>query len=137
MGGAQDLQPGATGRPRVLVVDDEPMLGELAERLLAREFEVRVATDARAALDLLLQGEGFDVVLSDVSMPEMSGMELYERAVSSRPELRSRFVFMTGGAFSAESREFLDCVSNRRVEKPFRAAALVEAVRAVAAERPT
>ena len=61
----------------------------------------------------------FDLILCDLQMPEMSGMELYAAVKARYPNLDESFVFVTGGAFSAEAKRFLEqavtCLS-----KPFR-----------------
>jgi DNA-binding NtrC family response regulator len=62
---------------------------------------------------------GFDVVLCDLMMPDVSGMDLYERVAEARPELAARFVFVTGGAFTERARAFVDRVGLPVLEKPF------------------
>lgn len=107
--------PGA----RVLVVDDELPVATMLSRILGDEHEVRISTSAREALDLVVSGEPFDVVLCDLLMPGMSGMDLHEQLAARRPGYERRLVFMTGGAFTPRASEFLATVPNQRVEKPF------------------
>ena len=114
-------------RARVLVVDDEPLVGTVLRRTLV-EHDVTVVESARAALDRLASGERYDVVLSDLLMPELTGMDLYRAVAASRPELAGRFVFLTGGAFTPAAREFLETEKVEWVEKPFDVAALRAAV---------
>jgi CheY-like chemotaxis protein/anti-sigma regulatory factor (Ser/Thr protein kinase) len=111
--------PVEPGRARVLVVDDELALASMLQRVLEDEHEVHVRTTAHEALELLTSGEEFDVVLCDLLMPAMSGMDLYRELKRYRPGLEDRMVFMTGGAFTPRAAEFLGLVSNRRIEKPF------------------
>ncbi|MBI4703739.1 MAG: response regulator [Deltaproteobacteria bacterium] len=86
----------ATGG-RVLVVDDEPMLCRAIERMLRDLCQVVTAHDGRQALEAIAAAAGdFDLVVSDMTMPEMDGVELYERAAAAYPELARRFVFLTG-----------------------------------------
>jgi len=106
-------------RGRVMVVDDEPLIGTAIRRTLQREHEVITLTSAREALTRLVSGEHFDVILCDVMMPEMSGVELYQQLLLHLPVLTERLVFLTGGAFTPNAREFLGQVKNRRVDKPF------------------
>ncbi len=113
-------------RAAVLVVDDDRAVGVAIRRVL-RGHDVTVVASAKDALDLL-ESRSFDVILSDLMMPEMSGMELYERLADSRPEDALRMVFVTGGAFTPSATTFLDRVPNERMEKPFDAAALRELV---------
>jgi CheY-like chemotaxis protein len=59
------------------------------------------------------------VILSDLMMPEVTGMEIHERLSATTPDQATRMIFITGGAFTERGREFLDRVPNRRFEKPF------------------
>jgi CheY-like chemotaxis protein len=52
-------------------------------------------------------------------MPEMTGMDLYAELLRTHPELAAGIVFITGGAFTKEARQFLDQTANRCMEKPF------------------
>jgi PAS domain S-box-containing protein len=127
------LEPVGSRRGRILVVDDEPMIGVAIRRTLQREHEVVVLTSAREAHARLTGGEHFDVILCDVMMPEMSGMDLHQELASHSPELAERFVFLTGGAFTSNARAFLSSVSNRRLEKPFSSQELRGVVQALLA----
>ena len=91
----------------------------MLQRVLEGEHEVHVTTAAREAFELLTSDDQFDVVLCDLLMPAMSGMDLYRELKRHRPGLENRLVFMTGGAFTPRAAEFLALVSNRRIEKPF------------------
>jgi PAS domain S-box-containing protein len=106
-------------RARVLVIDDEEALVLTMKRYLAVEHDVEAVTSARAALDLLLGGRRFDVILCDVMMPQITGMDFHTRVCALDASLAPRIVFVTGGAFTPTAREFLDRVPNRRLEKPF------------------
>ncbi|HEY1556289.1 MAG TPA: response regulator [Kofleriaceae bacterium] len=109
----------ATRRGRVLVIDDEETLAQAMRRYLALEHEVEAMTSARTALDLIEAGQRFDVILCDVMMPNITGMDFHTTVRALEPALAERIVFVTGGAFTQTAREFLDRVSNRRIEKPF------------------
>jgi PAS domain S-box-containing protein len=112
-------QSAGLGRPgTVLVVDDEPAVGPVIRRVLAHHHVTVVAT-AKAALDLFAAGQNFDVVLCDLMMPCMSGMDLYRELARLYPETALRVVFLTGGAFPPEGNAFLDRVANERMDKPF------------------
>jgi PAS domain S-box-containing protein len=114
--------PGAASarrRRRVLVVDDEAALCEMVRRLLDG-CDVDVALDAAAGLAQLGQPDAdYDVVLCDLMMPGMTGMDLYDHVQRERPEMARRFVFMTGGAFTPRAHEFLARVEAPLMEKPF------------------
>jgi two-component system cell cycle sensor histidine kinase/response regulator CckA len=117
---------------RVLVVDDEPAIGTTLRLLLAPEHEVVSVTRALQALAKIEAGEHFDAILCDMMMPDMNGMEFHARVARSAPELLSRIVFVTGGAFTAGARDFLARVPNRCLEKPFDTAELRAVLRRVA-----
>jgi two-component system cell cycle sensor histidine kinase/response regulator CckA len=114
----------------VLVVDDEPALGLVLQRVL-RDHEVSVVTTAKAALQLLDAGKRFDVILSDLMMPEMSGMDFYDELARRFPAYLERLVFVTGGAFTPAGREFLERVPNACIRKPFEPRAIRELVQRV------
>jgi CheY-like chemotaxis protein len=103
----------------VLVVDDEPMIATAIGRTLSFEHEVVVSSDAADALERILLGERFDVVLCDLMMPQMTGMDLHAALLENVPDQAERMVFLSGGAFTTAARAFLDEVPNQRLEKPF------------------
>ena len=109
----------APRRGRILVVDDEEMIGTVARRALGLDHDVIVETAGRAAIGRIRAGEHFDVVLCDLMMPETSGMDVHREMSRLQPELASNIVFMSGGAFTPEARDFLAEVPNERIEKPF------------------
>ncbi|HYS79079.1 MAG TPA: ATP-binding protein [Anaeromyxobacteraceae bacterium] len=115
--------PARRTRVRVLVVDDEPMVARAIARTLSAH-DVTVLHSGAAALERLRQDAGYDVVLCDLMMPEVNGMDLHERLLLEAPATSERLVFMTGGAFTSQAREFLARVPNARVDKPFEPAAL-------------
>ena len=87
---ARFTTPGVTERAapgRVLIVDDDQMMCEAIELTLGRgDLEITWRTSARAALDLVADGD-FDVILTDLEMPAMSGIELCERALATCPDV--------------------------------------------------
>jgi PAS domain S-box-containing protein len=107
--------PRAPRRARILVVDDEPLIGSAIERLLSRRHDVTKLVAAEDALRVLARDPGFDVILCDVMMPELSGPEFHARL---SPELARRVVFMSGGAFTDASRSFLAHTENPKLAKP-------------------
>jgi CheY-like chemotaxis protein len=121
----------AVRRGRVLVIDDEPVIATAVQRSLSREHDVVFSTSAQDALGRLRAGEQYDVILCDLMMPEMTGMDLHAELLRSLPEIARRIIFVTGGAFTARAREFLETVPNLRIEKPFN----VQQLRALVNER--
>jgi PAS domain S-box-containing protein len=116
---AATLAPQANSRSRVLVVDDEASVATMIRRLLQSEHDVTTTTSAIEALAFIEAGERFDVILSDLMMPQMTGMEFHARLGAVAPELTCRMVFLTGGAFTEKARTFLQTVPNQHIEKPF------------------
>jgi signal transduction histidine kinase len=114
----------AARRARILVVDDEPLVGSVIERTLRAEHAVEVVASARAALQRIEAGARYDAIVSDLLMPDMSGMDLHAALAATRPELARRMVFLTGGAFTPAARAFLERETVVCLEKPFELAAL-------------
>jgi signal transduction histidine kinase len=106
-------------RLRVLVVDDEVTIGRALKRSLDRYHDVLTLTSGREALARIASGQRFDAILSDLMMPEVSGMEIFGELSRVAPDQAKRVIFLTGGAFTERAREFLDGVPNARIEKPF------------------
>ncbi|MBA3540771.1 MAG: response regulator [Deltaproteobacteria bacterium] len=109
----------ATRRGKILVVDDDVQLGHAIRRYLSAFHEVEVVQSGRAALDRFDQGARFDVLLCDVMMPQVTGMEVYDTIARLDPAQAAKIVFLTGGAFTIAAREFLDRSTNPRLDKPF------------------
>ncbi len=126
---ASSARPGAS-RARVLVVDDEPLFCRLMTRALAADHDTETLTDAREALRRLRAGERFDLVVTDLAMPMLTGMELHAEIARVDPDLAGRMLFVTGGAFTAEAAEFVARQADRVLGKPIAPEVLREKVRA-------
>ncbi|MDP3237035.1 MAG: ATP-binding protein [Myxococcales bacterium] len=113
-------------RRRVMIVDDEQGVVDSLRRVLVRHHEIDAFSDPRAALKALEAGREFDLILCDVTMPFLSGAELYEQVRVKAPAMAPRFAFITGGATSPEAAAFLAAVANPKLEKPFDTATLLE-----------
>jgi two-component system, cell cycle sensor histidine kinase and response regulator CckA len=120
---------------RVLVIDDEPAVGRTIRRLLGDAYDVTLLSSGRAAVGLLAGVVEFDVIICDLLMPEVSGIEVYRAVVAARPDLAHRFVFMSGDNCSSRASEFLDSVPNVRLGKPFDLETVRALVRTRVAER--
>ena len=118
------VQPESVRRGSVLVIDDEPAIGRVVSRVLRSDHDVVVLTDAQEGLTRIAAGEHFDVVFCDLMMPGMTGMEFFDSLRTSNPELSRRVVFVTGGAFTERTKEFLEQTSNATLSKPFDTVAL-------------
>ncbi len=115
-------------RARVLVIDDERLVATAIQRLLANVYEVRTSPSGTEAISMFDGGQRFDVILCDLMMPDITGMDLYETLCRSFPDQAKRMVFMTGGAFTDRASSFLGEVSNPSLRKPFDRSGLLGAI---------
>jgi PAS domain S-box-containing protein len=106
-------------RGRLLVIDDEEKVGHALASLLRADHDVEVSVNPRAIAERLLAGERFDVILCDLVMPGMTGMELHAIVAKHVPEQAERFVFVTGGAFTPAAADFVGHMSHTVLEKPY------------------
>jgi CheY-like chemotaxis protein len=127
--------PANEPRGRILVIDDMPAIGRLITSALADRHDVKVVTRATDAFALLELDDAFDVILTDVMMPELGGRDVLERLTIHWPHLAANVIFMTGGAFTAEAHDFVERVSHRVLTKPFSIEELQAVVRAQMLER--
>jgi PAS domain S-box-containing protein len=123
----------APRRGRILVVDDDAAVAAGVATMLT-DHEITIANGGVEALALILAGD-YEVIVCDLMMPAMSGMELYHKLSRARLEMTRRFIFVTGGAFTPGAREFLDTTAVRRLEKPFRSGDLRALVNTMLAQR--
>ena len=142
-GPAPDRVSETRGRPsnrrlRVLVVDDEDFVATFLSRALKREaeFEPEIASNGRQAVDKLVSDTGYDLVVSDVRMPEMDGFALFEWIQENRPDLVTRFLFITGDAGGGALNQKLDLLPVPIVRKPFQIADLTRQCFSLAENRP-
>jgi PAS domain S-box-containing protein len=106
-------------RGRILAIDDEAIIARSIRRICAGEHEVVALTRAADAVALIEQGERYDVILCDLMMPQMTGMDLHAAIAAIDPGQAQRMIFMTGGAFTPRAQTFLEGIENLRIEKPF------------------
>jgi CheY-like chemotaxis protein len=102
----------------VLIVDDYGRIPDAYRSALAAEHELVVAPSAEAALEILRERPTFDVILCDLDLREMTGMELYDTVMQDDPEKAARFVFMTRDADRPAHCLFLARVPNVFLEAP-------------------
>lgn len=116
------------GRKRLIVIDDEPLVTSLLDRVLRKSFEVVIFNDARMALQCIEQGAEFDLALCDIMMPEMDGPRFYEAVGHRLP-----FLFLTGGAVTGKNMAFASHMARegRLIHKPFESASLIASIKQV------
>jgi CheY-like chemotaxis protein len=117
---------------RLLLIDDSELVLRAMRRLLGRAYIIVTATNGREALELIENGERFDVILCDVAMPVMNGVEFYKELLAWHVELAEGFVFATGGAQTLRSMGFLLDTRVRILLKPVNGDALRDAIEAAA-----
>jgi two-component system, cell cycle sensor histidine kinase and response regulator CckA len=132
-----DADDAAAPRPLVLVVDDEhPLRRFLSRALDGIGVDVVEAASGRDAIDAVGSATGngsrtIDLVLSDLRMPGVDGMQVYESIVAVRPELAERFVLMSGDVHDPGLRGFAQARGIRLVSKPFDLAEIRATVRSM------
>ncbi|MDV2989876.1 MAG: PAS domain S-box protein [Dehalogenimonas sp.] len=115
-------------KARFLVIDDEPFVRALIQRLLVQNGHVVEECDeASRALDLL-ERNNYDVVLLDIRMPGTSGMELYDAICARWPWLAGCVIFITGDSSDVVIRDYLKTISIPVISKPFNRRTLEAAV---------
>jgi CheY-like chemotaxis protein len=118
----------------VLVVDDEEPIRTALQRYFQRHgWAVDEAEDGGAGLDKLLgDGDAYDLILTDLKMPRVSGIELHDRLARERPQLFRRLIVMTGDVASPEAAVLLARTDRPVIEKPFELAELARVIGRIA-----
>ena len=117
-------------KPWVMVVDDEYEISELLIEVFSQKFHTLKALNGREALEKLRR-QKVDLIISDLKMPEMNGMELYERLLVEFPEYEKKVVFTTGIVSDIETINFLRKYNLPYLKKPFKMKELFEVVNSV------
>ncbi len=127
------LAPSSLQGLKLLIVDDDVLVARAVRRMFDKEFHVEIALDGSSALAKLAKTE-YDVVLCDVMMPGISGLDVYRQVRTNNEGLARRFVFATGGLFSQELSDNVKRLSNMIVEKPFDPEELRRVIKAAIAQ---
>lgn len=122
--------PASLPAARILVVDDEPMVVKAIRRMLPAPHQVESTAGGAEALARVRGGAEYDLILCDLMMPEMTGMELYRELQQTHPAAAEAMVFITGGAFTSGARAFFAENPGRIIEKPFTSAQVLASVAA-------
>ena len=106
-------------RGKVLIVDDEPAIRNILARILSNKgLQAQTVSSGKAALAMLHE-TGFDLLIADLKMSGLSGMDLYETLKKKRPDMADRTVFITGDTMTDETNEFLASSGRPYLAKPF------------------
>lgn len=115
-------------RPKILVIEDDPFIARVIQRVLAAEFDVVVTHEGHAAIELMRQ-QFFAAVVTDVMMPGLTGLDVFKTLRMDNPLQASRVVFVTGCAWADDLDDQLSESGRPVLEKPFSFAALSKIVR--------
>ena len=103
----------------VLVVEDEATISNVCRRALTAEgFEVDVAVNGKIAQDMV-QSRQYDLLLVDIKLPVVNGVELYKFLQDKHPDLANRVIFTTGSVFGTATKNFLEGTNRPLLPKPF------------------
>ncbi|HEX3475326.1 MAG TPA: ATP-binding protein [Kofleriaceae bacterium] len=108
----------APRRRRVLIVDDEPRVAQALERLLHTDYDLTLVSCGASAIEHVTAGIRYDAIITDVMMPNMTGVELFDRLEILAPDQASRVIFMTGGVFTPQTQARLEVAGNPQLQKP-------------------
>ncbi|OGN92917.1 MAG: hypothetical protein A2Z75_07370 [Chloroflexi bacterium RBG_13_50_10] len=117
------------GKARILVVDDEQVIRDVVNRVLTGEgYKVETVDNATDALKKI-ESQRYKLILVDIKMPGMDGVELYKRIQKIARSLARRVVFITGDIMGADTEKFLSETKVAYIDKPFDAEQLSREVR--------
>ena len=125
--------PPASARLRVLLLDDDELLLRSLQRSLAPHFECIAVQSSKDALDALRRDPNVDAIVSDIVMPEMNGMDFFDKLQEFHPALASHTAFLSGGLTALNLRERLTATGRPYMQKPVDAQHLVRVIREIAA----
>ena len=126
-------KPVGPANGNILIVEDEPQVAELLRRTL-HDWQTTVVHSGREALAHLATQGDCDLVLCDITMPELTGVDVFEEATRQRPELAKRFLFICGGVTTDRAQRFLDREQPPMLWKPFVPEELRTSVRSMLAD---
>ncbi len=107
-------------KKKILIVDDELMILYSLRRMLEDLYDVTIASNGKEAIDIINKGDiQFDLIISDVSMPEINGVDLFLYIEQHHPGLEKKIIFMTGGPLSVYLDDFFVNKKNMCLAKPF------------------
>jgi len=119
---------------RVLIIEDEPVLSRLYARVLKAEgFDVDIAGNGRLGMEAAAR-RLYDLCVTDIRMPEITGIQLYELWKTERSRMARRLLFITGDILSGAIQAFLKKSGRPFIEKPFTPEELVAAVKKTLAQ---
>jgi len=123
--------PAPDARARILLVDDDPMIVQLITDMLSLEgYDVETAPNGIAALEKA-EGRRYDLILTDLHMPELDGAGLYRELTRRQAHLPQKIIFLTGTAGESEAHRVVQETGLPLLRKPFNVPELLELVRRI------
>ena len=120
--------PTPDARARILVVDDDPMITQLVTDMLSLDgYQVETVSNGVAALEKV-QGRPYDLILTDLHMPELDGAALYRELTRRQAHPPGRIIFLTGTAGESEAHRLVQETGLPVLRKPFNVVDLLELV---------
>jgi two-component system NtrC family sensor kinase len=114
-------------RKRILLIDDDPSLLNTLNSMLKNRYEL-VAIDSGHAALAWINKNSFDAVITDLSMPDINGEDIYHYIAEKYPQKEQYIIFTTGGGFTPEMDTFLANIKNPVLEKPFSTTQLLDVI---------
>lgn len=105
-------------KKKIIIADDEPNIRLLVKGILSKDYIVLEARNGEEAIEIV-RAEKPDLMLLDVKMPIISGIELYHRLEVKEPALAQRVMFITGDVMEVVTRDFLERTGAPHIAKPF------------------
>jgi CheY-like chemotaxis protein len=120
-----------TEKKRVLFIEDELFVGRLCERVLTNEgYEVDYVQDGRSAVESANKNK-YDVCVSDIRLPGLTGIQLFELIKANQPQLALHMIFITGDTMNPTIQQFLQESGMPCLVKPFTPSDLIAAVKEI------
>jgi len=112
-------EPKKATKAKILVIDDEPVIRQFVSRVLSEEgHEVEALDNAKDALKRI-KSKRYSLILLDIKMPGIGGIELYKQFQGIAPSLKKRVVFITGDVMGKRTTDFLAKTKAPYMMKPF------------------
>ena len=122
------MSTSTANKGQVLIIDDDAELLEVLQEIVSIKHECVGFTNAQAAIEILKDNNTFDVIICDLMMPKMSGIQFFEALRQFAPHYLSRVIFLTGGSFTEDADRFLAKPEIAFFEKPIDTKLLLKAI---------
>ena len=128
-------EPKKITKAKILVVDDEPVIRKFVSQVLGEQGHTVETVDNAADALKMVKSKRYRLILLDIKMPGMSGLELYKQFQKIAPSLTKRVVFITGDVMGKRTLAFLDKTKTPYMMKPFNAKELKTEINRILARK--